>query len=51
MERPAQHERQGNGRRPRDADHWARYVETLHVPDAGGVSTLNVKGRRTVGPL
>ena len=51
MERPAQRERQGNERRPRDADHWARYVETLHVPDAGGVSTLNVEGRRTVGPL
>jgi hypothetical protein len=39
------------GRRPRDAAHWARYVESLHVPDAGGVSTLNVEGRRTVGPL
>jgi len=52
MEQPAQRERQPNERRPRDAAHWARYVETLHVPDAPkGVSTLNVEGRRTVGPL
>ena len=51
MEQPAQRERQRNERRPRDADYWARHVETLHVPDAGGVGTLNVEGRRTVGPL
>jgi len=51
MEQPAPSERRGNERRPRDADHWAGYVGTLHVPDAGGVSTLNVEGRRTVGPL
>ena len=52
MERPVLGERQGNERRPRDADHWARYVETLHVADApGGASTLNIEGRRTVGPL
>ena len=47
---PAQ-QRKANQHTPRDAAHWARYVETLHVPDAGGVSTLNVEGRRTVGPL
>ena len=52
MERPVQRERQGNERRPRDADHWARYVETLHIADAPrGASTLNIEGRRTVGPL
>lgn len=37
---------------PRDAAHWARYVEALKVsnpPD--GVVNLNVEGRRVVGPL
>ena len=51
MEQPAQREKARDARLPRDAAHWASYVETLHVPDAGGVSTLNVEGRRTVGPL
>jgi hypothetical protein len=31
---------------PRDAAHWARYVETLE-----GSGGLNVEGRRVVGPL
>lgn len=35
---------------PRDAAHWARYVETLKAPD-GVVNANNVEGRRTVGPL
>lgn len=34
---------------PRDAAHWARYVETLEVPD--GNAGPNVEGRRVVGPL
>jgi hypothetical protein len=34
---------------PRDAAHWARYVERLEVPD--GNAGPNVEGRRTVGPL
>ncbi len=32
-----------------DADHWARYVETLKVPE--GVVSPNVEGHRLVGPL
>jgi hypothetical protein len=35
--------------RPRDAAHWARYVETLKAPD--GIVNPNVEGRRPVGPL
>jgi hypothetical protein len=35
--------------RPRDAEHWARYVETLEAPD--GVGNRNVEGRRPVSPL
>ncbi len=34
---------------PRDADHWARYVETLKVPE--GAISPNVEGRRPVNPL
>jgi hypothetical protein len=34
---------------PRDAAHWARYVETLKAPE--GTVGLNVDGRRVVGPL
>jgi hypothetical protein len=34
---------------PRDAAHWARYVETLKAPD--GSVNPNVEGRRPVGPL
>jgi hypothetical protein len=34
---------------PRDAAHWARYVETLKAPD--GIVNPNVEGRRMVGPL
>jgi Domain of unknown function (DUF1990) len=49
---PQSQERNG-GRRPgreaRDAAHWARYVETLKVPEEG--SGPNVEGRRPVGPL
>jgi Domain of unknown function (DUF1990) len=37
------------GRKARDAAHWARYVETLKVPEGG--SGPNVEGRRPVGPL
>ncbi|MDQ3638340.1 MAG: DUF1990 domain-containing protein [Actinomycetota bacterium] len=45
--RPQEHTEEG---RPRDdAAHWARYVETLEVPD-GGISP-NVEGHRPVGPL
>ena len=32
-----------------DAAHWARYVETLKVPD--GLLSPNVEGHRPVGPL
>ncbi len=39
-------------RQPRDAAHWAHYVEKLEVSDVPeGVLSLNVEGRRTVGPL
>ena len=38
--------------RPRDAGHWARYVETLEVTGAPGVAGVpNVEGRRPVSPL
>jgi hypothetical protein len=38
--------------RPRDAGHWARYVETLEVTGApGAAGVLNVEGRRPVSPL
>jgi|SRR5215212_1562725 len=36
-------------KQPRDAAHWARYVEALEVPD--GNTGPNVEGRRVVGPL
>jgi hypothetical protein len=37
---------------PRDADHWARYVETLQVTgQREGAGTRNVEGRRPVSPL
>jgi len=32
-----------------DATHWARYIETLKVPE--GIVSPNVEGRRVVGPL
>ena len=35
--------------RPRDAGHWAAYVETLEV--TGTPDVLNVEGRRPVSPL
>ena len=39
-------------RQPRDAAHWARYVETLEVSEVPqGAVNLNVEGRRVVGPL
>jgi hypothetical protein len=39
-------------REPRDAAHWARYVERLKVSEVPeGAVNLNVEGRRTVGPL
>jgi len=37
------------GQHRNDAAHWARYVETLKVPE--GVVSPNVEGRRPVGPL
>jgi hypothetical protein len=37
---------------PRDAAHWARYVEKLEVSDAPeGALNLNVEGRTAVSPL
>ena len=43
---------EGTEKPPRDAAHWARYVERLKVPDVPeGALNLNVEGRRTVGPL
>ncbi len=37
---------------PRDADHWARYVETLKVTGLrDGAGTRNVEGRRPMSPL
>ena len=37
---------------PRDASHWARYVETLEVTGLRkGAGTRNVEGRRPVSPL
>lgn len=38
-----------SGREPRDAAHWARYVEALKVPE--GTVAPNVAERRVVGPL
>jgi hypothetical protein len=47
-----QYTRANEGGRPRDAGHWARYVETLKVTDAPGApGALNVEGRRPVSPL
>ena len=47
-----QNTRASEGGRPRDAGHWARYVETLEVTDApGGPAAPNVEGRRPVSPL
>jgi hypothetical protein len=41
-----------DGRQPRDAAHWAHYVETLEVPDVPeGAASVNVQGRRVLGPL
>jgi hypothetical protein len=45
--RAQEHTEEGQPRN--DAAHWARYVETLKVPE-GGVSP-NVEGRRPVSPL
>ena len=36
---------------PRDASHWARYVETLEVAGASRDAVPNVEGRRPVSPL
>ena len=36
---------------PRDAEHWARYVETLKVTGLLEGAGHNVEGRRPVGPL
>ena len=36
---------------PRDADHWARHVETLEVEGLRDGSGYNVEGRRPVSPL
>ncbi len=37
---------------PRDADHWARYVETLRVTGLReGAGARNVEGRRPMSPL
>ena len=39
-------------KQPRDAAHWARYVETLEVKGLReGAGTRNVEGRRPMGPL
>jgi hypothetical protein len=45
----AQNPRPEGPRQPRDAAHWAHYVEALKVPE--GAVGLNVEGRRVVGPL
>ena len=45
----AQNPRPEVARQPRDAAHWAHYVEALEVPE--GAVGLNVEGRRVVGPL
>ena len=45
-------EEQREEKRPRDAAHWARYVERLEVSGVPEEAVnLNVEGRRTVGPL
>lgn len=49
-EQTPQPKERSEARQPRDAAHWARYVETLKVPD-GVVNANNVEGRRAVGPL
>jgi hypothetical protein len=37
---------------PRDAANWAGHIDTLTVPDVpSGAVSLNVEGRRVVGPL
>ena len=47
-----QNTRVNEGDRPRDAGHWARYVETLEVTGAPGAPAApNVEGRRPVSPL
>ena len=45
----AQNPRPEGARQPRDAAHWAHYVEALEVPE--GAVGPNVEGRRVVGPL
>src|SRR5918998_1563238 len=45
----AQNPRPEGARQPRDAAHWAHYVEALKAPE--GAVSLNVEGRRVVGPL
>jgi hypothetical protein len=45
----AQNLRPEGARQPRDAAHWAHYVEALKAPE--GAVGLNVEGRRVVGPL
>ena len=49
-DRTSRPQEQGRGGRPRnDAAHWARYVETLELPE--GVVSPNVEGHRLVSPL
>ena len=44
---PQDETREKQKHEPRDAAHWARYVETLKAPD--GIVNPNVEGRRVVG--
>jgi hypothetical protein len=46
---PQMEGRMDEGRHRDDAAHWARYVETLKVPD--GLLSPNVEGHRPVSPL
>lgn len=46
---PRPQEQTEEGQHRKDSAHWARYVETLEVPEGAG--SPNVEGRRPVGPL
>jgi hypothetical protein len=46
---PRSREHTEEGQHRNDAAHWARYVQTLKVPD--GLLSPNVEGRRPVSPL
>ena len=46
---PRAQEHTEGGQPRKDAAHWARYVETLEVPE--GAISPNVDGRRPVSPL